>query len=70
MYYSTFENDRQVAVVAMHPHAKTVETAFEVPNCKFVESGGIGDFKVEADGSKAKVGIGKDGIAVLLFEKK
>lgn len=70
MYYSTFENDRQVAVVAMHPHAKTVETAFEVPNCKFVESGGIGDFKVEGDGSKAKVGIGKDGIAVLLFEKK
>lgn len=66
----SFVRGNKMAVVLAHPGKTTLTASISVPGYVFREAGGVGIFKVTAEqtGSQA-VKVGKDGLAVLVFEK-
>lgn len=65
-----FANGNRLAVVVTQSAEKTAETRVAVPGYAFVESDGVGEMKIEGASEDATVQAGRDGIAVLVFQKK
>lgn len=69
--FHTFENGSKMAVVTTSlADAQKVSANFTAAGYKFLEGDGIGDFKIRGDGERANVELGKNALAVLVFEKK
>lgn len=65
-----FVNGSRVAVVVTQSAEKTATTRIRVPGYAFAESDGVGDMKVEGAADGVTVRAGRDGIAVLVFQKQ
>lgn len=65
-----FARDSRLAVVVTQSSEKSAETRLRVPGYAFKESDGVGEMKVEGAADGATVQAGRDGIAVLVFEKR
>ena len=69
--FHTFENGSKMAIVTTSlDDAQKVSANFTATGYKFLEGDGIGDFKIRGDGEKANVELGKNALAVVVFEKK
>ena len=69
--FHTFENGSKMAVVTTSlADAQKVSANFTAAGYKFLEGDGVGDFKIRGDGESANVELGKNALAVLVFEKK
>ena len=67
----SFANDGRLAVVATQSAANTATTHIRVPGYAFKESDVVGDASVDTTAADGKiVRLGKDGLAILLFEKE
>jgi hypothetical protein len=65
-----FANGNRLAVVVTQSAEKTATTRICVPGYAFVESDCVGDMKVEAAADGVTVQAGRDGIAVLVWQKQ
>ena len=65
-----FADGGRLAVVVTQSAEKMAETHLRVPGFAFKESGSVGEMKVEGSGAGATVQVGRDGIAVLVFQKQ
>ena len=65
-----FARDSRLAVVVTQSAEKMAETRIGVPGFAYVESEGVGEIKVEPAADGVSVQAGRDGIAVLVFEKR
>jgi len=71
LYYSTFENDAEIAVVVTNLWKPEAETAtVSVEGAQFHCADGIGGYSVSAKEGDPKVKLGKNDLAVLIFKKK
>ena len=69
--YQTFETADKIAVITTQSYAKKVSATFTVDGAdKLLRSGGIGEYKIEGNGNKIKVDLSKDGLVILVFNKK
>jgi len=67
--YTTFENDKQIAVLATNTWLKNAECSVKVPNAKFVKADGIGEFSAKEENGSVKLSVAKNALALLLYEK-
>ena len=69
--YQTYETADKIAVITTQSYAKKVEATFTVDGAtKLLKSGGLGEYRVEGKGNKIKVEMSKDGLIILVFDKK
>ena len=65
-----FENGQRAAIVFAQSHLSTATTSVPLPaGYAFVESGGVGDVKVESRSGAIEVTLPKHGLAVVMLEK-
>ncbi|MBU4460936.1 MAG: hypothetical protein KJ579_10240 [Verrucomicrobia bacterium] len=66
-----FVNGRRMAVVVTQSTQPEAETRVRVPGHAFRESGSVGEVEVsDATGGGQRVKVGRDGLAVLVYEKE
>ena len=66
----SFVNGSQMAIVLTQSMKNVVSAQLSVPGYRYKESSGVGDIKVETGtDSKQNVNVGKDGLAVIIYEK-
>jgi len=69
LYYSTFENDSEIAVVITNLLSKPESATVSVGGAQFHWADGIGGYEVSAKEGDPKVKLGKNDLAVLVFKK-
>ena len=66
-----FVNGKRLAVVATQSAEQTAVTRIRVPGFVFRESDAVGDVRITpADGGGQNVQVGRDGVAVLIYQKE
>jgi hypothetical protein len=65
----SFINGNKMAIVVTQSRFDSETATLTIPNYKYLESSVIGDAKVISGANSHEVKIGKNGLAVLVFEK-
>lgn len=65
----SFTNGNKMAIVITQSRSDSENATLTVPGYKYVESSIVGDAKVASGANSQEVKIGKNGLAVLVFEK-
>ena len=69
--YSTFTDKNKMALVVTQSHLDFARAEFTpADGYEYAEDGGIGDYKVIRNGRNVAVELKKDGLAVIVFQKK
>ena len=70
-YAKSFTNGNQMAIVMTQTYKDEAITHLSVPGYEYKESSGVGEFEVLfGNNGIPNITVGRDGLAVLIYEKK